>query len=98
MTGVLDEATETWVDLDAMFAAELPPCEVRRGTSTEMSPACGRTPSVAVLTLWCTTCPPRRRTACAPHVAELWRAVVQFGRLSCGLCDGQHCVTVGGLL
>lgn len=99
MTGVLDEATETWTDLDEMLAAELPPCEVRRasGATTpeghrRAAVSC-RAPSVAVLTLACPRCGPWRRAACAGHVRELREL---SGRVRCGFCM-RALVTVEGL-
>lgn len=100
MTGVLDEATETWTDLDEMLAAELPPCQITHWRPGKPKPAPCDQPSVTVLTLICSLCGPRRRACCAKHLRRLRRrqrvsAALRFKLDVCGYCGGD--MTIGGL-
>jgi hypothetical protein len=104
VTGYLDEATETWTDLDDMLAAELPPCEVRvrlgfpgaRAAMLAMPDPepCGA-PAVSVVTYTCVAAcrPPWRRSTCEPHLSDM--RMTPPGSARCGFCGAE--VRIGGL-
>lgn len=96
MNGVLDEATETWVDLAEMLAADLPPCEMREGLGLRLwrrSIALGwmwgcRQPSVSVATLSCVACGRWRKAVCERHRGYLVRLIdAPDPREVCGRCS-----------
>jgi hypothetical protein len=88
-TGVLDEATETWTDLDEMLDAELPPCQiVYQDFGGPKPPPCGR-PSAHIVTVRCAGCGPRQRACCDGHHRALIRRFARFEYLTCGLCGGK---------
>jgi tRNA(Ile2) C34 agmatinyltransferase TiaS len=87
VSGVLDEATETWTDLDEMLAAELPPCEL----TVNGGPRCNA-PSVVTLKLRCLGCKEARQAPlCGPCRDTMLRHVM----FRCEDCGGV--ITVRGL-
>jgi hypothetical protein len=106
VTGVLDEATETWTDLDEMLDADLPPCSFERNSLLRLIPTkrywryrretCGDE-SVDVVTLWCRSCGRMGGAVCGEH-ARLLRAIrlLPPHRRLCGRCS-RHPLTFRGL-
>jgi hypothetical protein len=103
VSGVLDEATETWTDLDEMLDAGLPPCELVTslglrilGRSLRLGKWRCRKPSVAVYVLACPDCGHWPKAVCAGHrtLLERIRSASNHGEY-CGRC-GRHLLTVVG--
>jgi hypothetical protein len=96
-SGVLNEATETWTDLDEMLAAELPPCRLARLGNTVTAGPCGR-PSVALARAKCSACGLAAQFGvCAEHAALLRAADAQQGGMRCTRCGTPRAITFGGL-
>lgn len=85
MTGVLDEATETWTDLDDMLAEELPPCLFLPMGGGD---ACGR-PSVATVFANCNSCGTHfHAPLCGEHVEHFAAVLRDPDRpKACNFCD-----------
>jgi hypothetical protein len=94
-TGVLDEATETWTDLDDMLAADLPPCELELFGMTLALGDCGRA-SVVMVRAKCEVCGRAGRFGACHEHASLLRSQ-RDARVNCADCGSQDSITLRGL-